>query len=148
MRKPLQSVFVFLCVCLIGGASGGVFGSTAIGNDDADSVAAATNLEQPNVLFLFADDYSFDSVHVTGNKEIQTPNLDDLARSGTIFTHAYNMGAWGGAVCVASRTMLNTGRFVWNARKLKLKDEQANGRVWSQQMKSAGYETYLSLIHI
>ena len=142
MRKPLQSIFVFLFVCLIGATSGGFFGSTVIGNDDADT--AVTNSTQPNVLFLFADDYSFDSVHVTGNKEIQTPNLDGLARSGTIFTHAYNMGAWGGAVCVASRTMLNTGRFVWNARKLKLKDEQANGRVWSQQMKSAGYETYFT----
>ena len=110
----------------------------------ADEVSSDSESAKPNVLFIFADDYSFDSVHATGNEEIKTPNLDALARSGTIFTHAYNMGAWGGAVCVASRTMLNTGRFVWNAQKLKLKDERENGRTWSQQMKSAGYETYFT----
>ena len=100
--------------------------------------------DQPNILFLFADDHSFDSVHVLGNDQIQTPNLDGLARSGTIMTRAYNMGAWGGAVCVASRTMLNTGRFVWNAHQLKLKQEQESRRTWPQLMKSAGYETYFT----
>lgn len=99
---------------------------------------------KPNILFIFADDYSYDSVHATGNDEIETPNLDILARGSTHFSHAYNMGSWSGAVCVASRTMLNSGRFVWHARKLKLKTEQAAGRIWSLQMKSAGYETYFT----
>ncbi|MFK7766356.1 MAG: sulfatase-like hydrolase/transferase [Mariniblastus sp.] len=115
---------------------------TSSGSSQADEFKSES--AQPNVLFIFADDYSYDSVHVTGNEEVKTPNLDELARSGTIFTHAYNMGAWGGAVCVASRTMLNTGRFVWNAQKLKLRDEQGAGRTWSLQMKSAGYETYFT----
>jgi choline-sulfatase len=42
--------------------------------------------------------------------------------------------------------MLNTGRFLWIARGLepKLKEETAAGRFWSQYMKQAGYETYMS----
>ena len=72
------------------------------------------------------------------------PNLDRLARRGTSFTNAYNMGAWGGAVCVASRTMLNTGRFVWRAKAAKLGEVMNNGQSWSQMMGAAGYETYMT----
>lgn len=107
----------------------------AIGNDTEGN---------PNILFIFADDHSYDSVHATGNNEVQTPNLDRLARGSTHFTHAYNMGSWSGAVCVASRKMLNTGRFVWHANQLDLKTAQAAGQAWSQLMKSAGYETYFT----
>jgi choline-sulfatase len=65
--------------------------------------------EKPNILFIFADDQCFETLRSLGNDEIQTPNLDKLVRGGVTFTHAYNQGAWHGAVCVASRTMLNTG---------------------------------------
>ncbi len=102
--------------------------------------------DKPNVLFIFADDQAFDTINALGYEEVQTPNLDRLVKSGVTFTHAYNQGAWHGAVCVASRTMLNTGRFLWDAQKLEpeLKQEQKHGRFWSQYMKSAGYETYMS----
>lgn len=101
---------------------------------------------QPNIIFIFADDQSYNTVHAHGNEEIQTPNIDRLAEQGTSFTHAYNMGAWHGAVCVASRTMLNTGKFVWRAQQaVNNMDKLAeDGRLWSQVMKQAGYETYYS----
>ena len=60
----------------------------------------------PNILFLFADDYTYDAIHALGNDVIQTPNLDRLVRHGTHFTQAFNMGGWNGAVCVASRAMI------------------------------------------
>ena len=96
--------------------------------------------DKPNILFIFADDQCFETLQSMGCDEIQTPNLDRLVRNGVTFTHAYNQGAWHGAVCVASRTMLNTGRFLWNARDLEpdLKQETAAGRFWSQYMKQAG----------
>ena len=73
--------------------------------------------QKPNILFIFADDQAYNTIHAHGNNEVITPALDNLAREGVTFTHAYNMGAWHGAVCVASRTMLNTGRFVWRAKR-------------------------------
>lgn len=105
-----------------------------------------TGQSRPNILFIFADDQCFETLHALGCDEIQTPNLDRLVKDGVTFTHAYNQGAWHGAVCVASRTMLNTGRFLWIARDLEpnLKQETAAGRFWSQYMKRAGYETYMS----
>ena len=51
-----------------------------------------------------------------GNDEIYTPNLDKLANNGVLFTNAYNMGAWHGAICVASRAMMISGKSVWRAK--------------------------------
>ena len=79
--------------------------------------------KKPNVLFLFADDQCFETIGSLGLTDIDTPHLDRLVKNGTQFTRAYNMGSWSGAVCVASRHMLLTGRFLWHAntvhRKLK-----------------------------
>ncbi|MDA7875040.1 sulfatase-like hydrolase/transferase, partial [Rhodopirellula sp.] len=111
----------------------------------SDASALAAN-ERPNIVFIFADDQCFETIQHLGNSEIQTPNLDQLARQGTTFSHAFNMGSWSGAVCVASRTMLNTGRFVWNANGVHSKSEQERqeGRWWSEYMKQAGYRTYMT----
>ena len=76
-----------------------------------------------------------------GNDEIETPNLDRLVRNGVTFTHAYNQGAWHGAVCVASRTMLNTGRFLWNAEGIEksLDAEAAAGRMWPSMLQALNF---------
>ena len=101
---------------------------------------------KPNVLFLFADDHTYEAVRAFGHTDIDTPNLDRLAGRGTTFTRAYNMGSWSGAVCVASRTMLISGRSVWNAGKIhKTTDaERKAGVLWPQLMKKAGYKTYMT----
>ena len=99
---------------------------------------------KPNILFIFADDMTYEAVGAFGYLDVDTPNLDKLVDRGVTFTHAYNMGAWGGAVCVASRTMLNTGLFVWNANAADLKQHTQQERTWSQKLQKAGYQTYIS----
>ena len=102
--------------------------------------------EKPNVLFLFADDQCYETIAALGHTDIDTPNLDRLVQRGTTFTHAYNMGSWSGAVCVASRTMLITGRTVWRANEIyKTTDQEREaGRLWPQMMSRAGYESYFT----
>jgi arylsulfatase A-like enzyme len=103
--------------------------------------------EKPNILFIFADDQTYHGVHALGNDEIITPNLDKLARSGVTFTHTYNMGAWHGAVCVASRAMLNSGRFIWHIKDIAdsgYPGFKEKGMFWSQMMEQAGYDTYIT----
>ena len=102
--------------------------------------------EKPNFLFIFADDMAYDTIAAHGNTEIKTPSIDKLVKRGMSFTHAYNMGGYHGAVCVASRTMLNTGVFLWHAQKVEgeLKQWQADGKMWSQLMNQAGYDTYFT----
>ncbi|MCF6310941.1 MAG: sulfatase-like hydrolase/transferase [Verrucomicrobiales bacterium] len=123
----------------------------------AKSLTAAS--DHPDILFIFADDQAFSTIHALGNQEIKTPNLDRLVKRGTTFTHAYNMGSWSGAVCVASRHMLNTGLYVWKAKKaadalrqrISKKSKQdtttnfkEQGLMWSQLMGKAGYDTYFT----
>jgi len=101
---------------------------------------------KPNILFIFSDDQSYEAVGAFGHTDIETPHLDRLVKSGATFTHAYNMGAWQGAVCVASRTMLVSGRTLWRARALEgtLDAESQARRLWPQRMAAQGYETYFS----
>ena len=102
--------------------------------------------EAPNILFIFADDQCYNTIRELGNEEVYTPTLDELARRGTVFTTAYNMGGWQGAVCVASRTMLNTGRFLWgaNALETQLDTLAVSGQLWSKEMERLGYDTYMT----
>lgn len=100
----------------------------------------------PNILFIISDDQAFDLVGHLSLTDVETPNLDRLVQSGTVFTHTYNMGGWHGAICVASRAMLNTGRHLWQAREFErdFDDEIAGRRMWGQMMGDAGYTTYFS----
>ncbi len=102
--------------------------------------------KKPNILFIFADDQTYEGIHAFGNPEVITPNLDKLAQSGVTFTHAYNMGGWNGAICVASRCMLNTGRFLWRANESQKNypDMKTNNQFWSLLMENAGYDTYMT----
>lgn len=75
------------------------------------ALAASLPAQAPrNVLLLFADDQRPDTIGAYGNPYIRTPNLDRLVAEGFSFRRAYCLGAQGGAVCVPSRAMLNTGR--------------------------------------
>jgi choline-sulfatase len=94
--------------------------------------------ERPNFLFIIADDLTFRSIQSRNNTEVFTPNLDRLADSGCTFTHAFHQGSWSPAVCVPSRTMLNSGLSAFHA--------EANAEdveTWGQTIGKAGYDTYL-----
>lgn len=106
----------------------------------------APKISKPNIVFIFADDMTYTAINALGNTEIQTPNLDLLVNQGTSFTHAYNMGAWNGAVCVASRAMIISGRSVWDANQFRKHwiDGNEIDKTWGKLMEGAGYETYMT----
>ena len=70
----------------------------------ADSPDAAA---KPNILFILADDLGWGDLHCYGNARIRTPNLDRLAKSGSLFTQFYVNGS----VCSPSRAAFMTGQF-------------------------------------
>ena len=98
----------------------------------------------PNILFIFTDDQTYEAIGAFGLVDIDTPNLDRLVREGTTFTHAYNMGAWNGAVCIASRTMLVTGRSLFDAGDYEPQLKEHPEDTWPRWMKAAGYRTYFA----
>ena len=102
-------------------------------------MSASAKNEKPNFLFIFADDMSLDTIGAMKRYSCKTPHLDKLMASGASFNRAYNMGAWGGPVCVASRAMLNSGLFVNQAQKGI--NEKPH---WSEIMKENGYKTYMT----
>ncbi|UZO82308.1 sulfatase-like hydrolase/transferase [Aquimarina sp. ERC-38] len=105
-----------------------------------------TTKQKPNIVFIFTDDQTYSSIHALGNEEIITPTMDSLVREGTTLTHVYNMGAWSGAVCAASRAMLISGRSVWKANHFRKNwnKNRALDKTWGKLLESQGYDTYMT----
>lgn len=81
-------------------AAGLALGNAAIGAD------AAKQARRPNILVIFTDDQTHSAIGYA-NDELKTPDLDTLARSGTIFDRAYVASP----ICAASRASIMTGLF-------------------------------------
>ncbi len=62
---------------------------------------------RPNIIFILADDLGWGDLGCYGHRELKTPNLDRLAREGTLFTQFYTAAS----VCSPSRAGFLTGRF-------------------------------------
>ncbi len=110
----------------------------------AGAISASGQVEKrPNILFIFADDHCPNALSAFGS-EVDTPNIDRLIESGVNFENAYIQGSYSPAVCIASRAMLNTGKFLWNAEKFNYNRGVKEGRMWSQYIGGAGYDTYMA----
>jgi uncharacterized sulfatase len=68
----------------------------------AGTAAART---RPNILWLVAEDLSANDMGTYGNAASQTPNIDQLARNGTLFSSAFTTTP----VCSPARSSLITG---------------------------------------
>jgi arylsulfatase A-like enzyme len=70
------------------------------------STGQQTKAAPPNIIFILADDLGYGDLGCYGQKLIQTPNLDAMAKQGMRFTQFYA----GTAVCAPSRSSLLTGQ--------------------------------------
>lgn len=62
----------------------------------------------PNIIVIYTDDHGYADLGIRGvEKDVRTPHLDALARSGVIARHGYSTAPQ----CVPSRGGLMTGRF-------------------------------------
>ncbi len=71
--------------------------------------------KKPNILFLMSDEHSPHAIGCEGNEIVQTPNLDQLAASGSYFEKAYCQVP----LCTPSRMCMLTGKYAhrcsaWN----------------------------------
>lgn len=73
----------------------------------ADKRSPVVSESQPNILFIFSDDWGWGDLSCHGHPYIKTPNIDRLAKEGTDF---YNFTVASG-VCSPSRTAVMTGLF-------------------------------------
>ncbi|MEM1060904.1 MAG: sulfatase-like hydrolase/transferase, partial [Planctomycetota bacterium] len=73
----------------------------------ASATSTPAAADRPNVVFIFADDVGWGDLGCYGQPRYRTPNLDRLARQGTLFTQFYVASG----VCSPSRTAIMTGLF-------------------------------------
>ena len=62
---------------------------------------------RPNIIFILTDDHRWDALGYQGNKIIQTPEMDKLAKEGIYFKKAFVTTP----ICMASRASILTGQY-------------------------------------
>ena len=100
--KAIVSAFMFFGAlsCLISPA-------WAEMNTTSASAAGGASSSRPNIIFILADDWGWGDLGCYGHRQLKTPNLDRLARQGTLFTQFYVCSG----VCSPSRTAFMTGQY-------------------------------------
>jgi arylsulfatase A-like enzyme len=128
---------------------------TALAAPDAATSAptATAARERPNIVFILIDDAGFSDFGSYGS-EIDTPNIDQIARSGVRLTNFHTA-----STCESSRAMLHSGvdhhRAGAGTLRVVMADNQKgqpgyegylsdNAHSLGQLMKDGGYATYFS----
>lgn len=135
--RILQRFVLLIFACLIVAA---ILPRTSAGSD---------LVEQPNIVFILADDLGYGELGCYGQQKIRTPNIDRLAAEGMKFTQHYT----GAPVCAPARCTLLTGQNLAHAEVRGNKDS-GNGRIFpgqwpltdgvvtiAESLKQAGYVT-------
>ncbi|WP_345327468.1 arylsulfatase [Novipirellula rosea] len=115
----------------------------------ASGVVWADSTDQPNIVFILADDLGYGELGCYGQEKIKTPNIDRLASQGMRFTQHYT----GAPVCAPARCVLMTGQNLSHAQ-IRGNRDSGNGRIYPGQwpitddavtiaevLKDAGYVT-------
>jgi arylsulfatase A-like enzyme len=101
---------------------------------------AAQIKQQPNIVIILSDDQGWGDLRLHGNLNIETPNIDSLARDGAMFERFFVC-----AVCAPTRAEFLTGRYhprggvhgvTTGAERLNLDEKTI-----AETFKSAGYAT-------
>ncbi|MCZ6633816.1 MAG: sulfatase-like hydrolase/transferase [bacterium] len=98
---------------------------------------ASLSNSRPNIVFICSDQHSFRYTGYVGHRLVKTPNLDQIAEQGVVFSNAY----CGSPVCVPGRACLMTGMYpsdcgsycnstVWDG----------SHPTWGTRMSQAGYD--------
>ncbi|XP_046852681.1 arylsulfatase B-like [Xenia sp. Carnegie-2017] len=100
--------------------------------------------KQPNILFIFADDYGFNDVGYHGS-EIKTPVLDKLAKEGVILEKYYVQ-----PICTPTRSTMLTGRYqihtglqhgvIYPAQPNSIPLDET---IVAEKLKQSGYKTHI-----
>ena len=122
--RPYASVLLLLGLCLL-------------------PLAAVSN--KPNIVFFLIDDLGYADCGFNGGTQIKTPNIDRLAKSGTIIDSHYVQ-----PVCSPTRSTLLTGRYPTHTGVYTIVSPGAPWglplaeRTLADALRAAGYRTTLT----
>ena len=119
-----RNTLIIFIICLLS-ASNLKAQTHAISHSPAMTIRNPTQ-EGPNMVFILVDDLGWSDLGCYGNEFIETPAIDQLAKSGMRFTAAYTA-----SVCTPSRGMILSGQY--NARTGLYKVPfKPNDRPWAR----------------
>jgi arylsulfatase A-like enzyme len=101
--------------------------------------------KKPNIVFLLIDDLGYADCGFNGGKDILTPNIDKLAKAGSILENHYVQ-----PVCSPTRSALMTGRYPTKTGIYTIITPGAqwglplNERTLANALKDAGYHTAIT----
>nr|WP_229261909.1 arylsulfatase [Duganella guangzhouensis] len=107
-------------------------GACSVSQETPKAPLAAAAAKRPNILYIMADDLGYSDIGAYGG-EIETPNLDALARAGRLLTNHHT-----GTVCAITRAMLISGT------DHHLVGEGTMGAPRDERRGLPGYEGYLN----
>jgi len=144
-RLTLLAAAAFLLIA-IGGNRTTIADDRGAGRGEGERTAKLP--PRPNIVFLYTDDQAQWALGAYGNADIQTPNLDHLARCGAIFKSAFTITP----VCSPSRAALLTSRYpseLGIADWIDPRSEPDLGLApaaitWPELLKGFGYSTMLA----
>lgn len=96
--------------------------------------------QKPNILLIYTDQQRYNTIRSLGNDEIHTPNLDQLIKEGTAFTHAFVTAP----VCVPSRWSLHTGMYTTSHQTYSnhhVSKELRPETSLPEELRNVGYKT-------
>jgi len=105
--------------------------------------AVALAADTPNMIFILADDLGYGELGCYGQKVIQTPRLDQMAKEGMRFTQFYA----GNTVCAPSRSVLMTGQHMGHthvrgnagSESLSVQSLRSEDQTVAEVLKTVGY---------
>ena len=109
------------------------------------SMQAHGQSKKPNIVFLLIDDLGYADCGFNGGKDILTPNIDRLAKEGSILKNHYVQ-----PVCSPTRSALMTGRYPTKTGIYNIITPGAqwglplNERTLANALKEAGYHTAIT----
>lgn len=117
---------------------------------------SAVAADQPNILFIYLDDFGWKDTGYMGSDFYETPHIDALAKTGLVLTDAYSCAA----NCAPARACLLSGQYsprheIYNVgtgprgndkhRRLQHVPGTATLRpeivTWAEALQAAGYKT-------
>lgn len=102
--------------------------------------------KRPNIIFILSDDHTSQAISAYGNRYVQTPNIDRIAREGILFNHALVTNS----ICGPSRATLLTGKYSHkNGYPLNEKKFNNEQQTFPGILQQSGYQTaWIGKMHL
>jgi len=130
-------------LCRIG--AGAAVMTLACGTNTAESQSSKASTDKPNILLIVSDDQGWGDASCNWkDTDIETPVMDEVARTGIRFTQFYV-----NPLCAPTRSSFFTGQYsmengMWRGPSKEKPDERSirgNVTILPQFLKKAGYRT-------